>query len=155
VDACDRLSQLNLADIQQREIVRVLLHCCGNVRSHSIKWRHFSLDFQERSYNPYYTLVCQHLCRTSHSHKITLQYSFWDLLRELGETNVGGAELTKNINDATAGFVVQDMTTRLKNIAKAYAWWIAKDSSSLTIFKVCPCQMLRITVTVQCLGFSP
>lgn len=32
VDACDRLSQLNLKEVQQREIVRVILHCCGNVR---------------------------------------------------------------------------------------------------------------------------
>lgn len=31
VDACDRLTQLNLTEIQQREIIRVLLHCCGNV----------------------------------------------------------------------------------------------------------------------------
>jgi hypothetical protein len=31
VDASERLSQLNLTEIQQREIVRVLLHCCGNV----------------------------------------------------------------------------------------------------------------------------
>lgn len=32
VDACERLSQLNLTEVQQREIIRVLLHCCGNVR---------------------------------------------------------------------------------------------------------------------------
>ena len=31
VDACERLGQLNLTEVQQREIVRVLLHCCGNV----------------------------------------------------------------------------------------------------------------------------
>jgi nucleolar MIF4G domain-containing protein 1 len=31
VDACERLSQLSLTEVQQREIVRVLLHCCGNV----------------------------------------------------------------------------------------------------------------------------
>jgi nucleolar MIF4G domain-containing protein 1 len=32
VDACERLSQLNLTEVQQREIIRVILHCCGNVR---------------------------------------------------------------------------------------------------------------------------
>lgn len=31
VDACERLSQLRLTEIQQREIIRVILHCCGNV----------------------------------------------------------------------------------------------------------------------------
>ena len=33
VDACERLSQLNLTEVQQREIIRVILHCCGNVRT--------------------------------------------------------------------------------------------------------------------------
>jgi nucleolar MIF4G domain-containing protein 1 len=31
-DACERLAQLNLTEVQQREIVRVLVNCCGNVR---------------------------------------------------------------------------------------------------------------------------
>ncbi|KAF7374789.1 MIF4G/MA4-domain-containing protein [Mycena sanguinolenta] len=83
VDACERLSQLSLTEVQQREIVRVLLHCCGN----------------EKSYNPYYVLVCQHLCRSSHAYKITLQFCLWDFLRDLGEANVGGAEVLKNLKD--------------------------------------------------------
>ena len=32
VDACERLLQLGLTDVQQREIARVLLQCSGNVR---------------------------------------------------------------------------------------------------------------------------
>jgi nucleolar MIF4G domain-containing protein 1 len=32
VDACERLAQLGLNEVQQREVVRVVLHCCGNVR---------------------------------------------------------------------------------------------------------------------------
>ncbi|KAJ7455339.1 hypothetical protein B0H11DRAFT_252563 [Mycena galericulata] len=119
VDACERLSQLTLTEVQQREIVRVLLHCCGN----------------EKSYNPYYTLVCQHLCRSSHSYKITLQFCLWDFLRDLGELNVGGAEIIKNLKD-DEGFDVKSISsTRMKNIAKAYAWWIAKDCVTLGILK--------------------
>ncbi|KAJ7761899.1 hypothetical protein DFH07DRAFT_412445 [Mycena maculata] len=119
VDACERLSQLNLTEVQQREIVRVLLHCCGN----------------EKSYNPYYTLVCQHLCRSSHSYKITLQFCLWDFLRDLGEVKVGGAEVIKNLKD-DEGFDVKSIsTTRMKNVAKAYAWWIAKDYVTLGILK--------------------
>ncbi|KAJ7707589.1 hypothetical protein B0H17DRAFT_1166033 [Mycena rosella] len=119
VDACERLSQLSLTEVQQREIVRVLLHCCGN----------------EKSYNPYYTLVCQHLCRSSHSYKITLQFCLWDFLRDLGEANVGGAEVIKNLQD-DEGFDVKSISsTRMKNVAKAYAWWIAKDCVTLGILK--------------------
>ncbi|KAF4571584.1 suppressor of glycerol defect [Pleurotus pulmonarius] len=122
VDACDRLSQLALSEVQQREIVRVLLHCCGN----------------EKSYNPYYTLVGQQLCRVSHSHKITIQFCLWDFLRDLGETTVGGAEVIKNAN-AREDFGTSDgakiAASRMKNVAKAYGWWIAKDSVGLAILK--------------------
>ncbi|KAJ6609207.1 armadillo-type protein [Mycena sp. CBHHK59/15] len=119
VDACERLGQLNLTEVQQREIVRVLLHCCGN----------------EKSYNPYYTLICQHLCRSSHSYKITLQFCLWDFLRDLGEVTVGGAEVIKNLKDDDGFDVKSISSTRMKNVAKAYGWWIAKDCISLSILK--------------------
>ncbi|KAG6332528.1 hypothetical protein ID866_6565 [Astraeus odoratus] len=121
LDAYERLSQLNLTEVQQREIVRVSLHCCGN----------------EKAYNPYYTLLCQHLCQISHSYKITLQYWLWDFLRDLGETNVGGAEVIKNIKEDDDRLEVKSVSSsRLKNTAKAYGWWIAKDTCSLLILKV-------------------
>ncbi|KDR78859.1 hypothetical protein GALMADRAFT_244494 [Galerina marginata CBS 339.88] len=127
IDACERLSQLNLSEIQQREIIRVVLHCCGN----------------ERSYNPYYTLVCQQLCRASHAYKITLQFSLWDFLRDLGQTTVGGAAVIKNLTEAD-GFDVKNVSEiRLKNVAKAYAWWIAKDSVTVQILKPVDFTMLK------------
>ena len=52
-------------------------------------------NLQEKRFNPYYTLVGQHLCRLSKSHQFTMQYCLWDFLRDLGETNVGGAEVLK------------------------------------------------------------
>ncbi|SJL09699.1 uncharacterized protein ARMOST_13080 [Armillaria ostoyae] len=122
VDACDRLSQLNLSEVQQREIIRVLLHCCGN----------------EKSYNPYYTLVCQHLCRSSHSYKVTLQFCLWDFLRDLGEEEVGGAEVIKSIKESggSQSFDLKSISsTRLRNVARAYAWWISKDCVTLAILK--------------------
>ncbi|PPQ83942.1 hypothetical protein CVT26_008765 [Gymnopilus dilepis] len=126
LDACERLGQLNLTEIQQREIVRVALQCCGN----------------EKAYNPYYSLVCQQLCRTSHSYKITLQFSLWDFMRELGETSVGGAAVTKNIEEVDIeGKSVSE--TRLRNIAKAYAWWVAKDAVTIQILKAVDFTMLK------------
>ncbi|KAL1727850.1 hypothetical protein EV714DRAFT_253370 [Schizophyllum commune] len=124
VDACERLGQLNLTEVQQREIVRVLLHCCGN----------------EAAYNPYYALVGQHLCRQSHSYKITLQFCLWDFLRDLGETRVGGAEVVKNLGDTNDDSDDEERAkkispARMRNVAKLYAWWIAKDATSLTILK--------------------
>ncbi|KAG5646977.1 hypothetical protein DXG03_001700 [Asterophora parasitica] len=130
VDACERLSQLNLTEVQRREIVRVLLHCCGN----------------EKSYNPYYTLVCQQLCRTSHSYKITLQFCLWDFFRDLGETSVGGTEVIKNLKDDDDSFDVKNIsTTRMHNVAKAYGWWISKDCVNLAILKPVDFTSLKAT----------
>jgi len=92
---------------------------------------------QEKAYNPYYTLVCQELCRFSHSYKITLQFCLWDFLRELGENSVGGAELLKRQEELGFSSQVKSISHyRLKNVARAYSWWVAKDCCSLTIFKV-------------------
>jgi nucleolar MIF4G domain-containing protein 1 len=55
----------------------------------------------------------------------------------MGETSVGGEEVIKNLKDDYDGFDIKGVSTvRLKNIAKAYAWWIAKDCTSLVILKV-------------------
>jgi nucleolar MIF4G domain-containing protein 1 len=95
---------------------------------------------QERQYNPYYTLVVQQLCRTSHSCKVTLQFCLWDFLRDLGEKDVGGAEIIKSLkgdDDAHVPFDSKQVSpTRRLNVARAYAWWITKGCCSLTILKV-------------------
>ncbi|KAI0264458.1 hypothetical protein BC834DRAFT_924661 [Gloeopeniophorella convolvens] len=128
VDACERLAQLNLTEVQQRDVVRVLLNCCGN----------------EKTYNPYYTFVCQHLCKTSHSYKITLQFCLWDFLRDLGEASVGGAEVIKNLKDVDDASEAKDISsTKMRNVAKAYAWWVAKDCVTLTVFKPVDFTMLK------------
>ncbi|KAI0827065.1 hypothetical protein BC628DRAFT_1434856 [Trametes gibbosa] len=139
VDACERLSQLKLTEVQQREIIRVILHCCGNVRPLFKTMLAAAANFhmQEKQYNPYYALVVQQLCRLTHAHTITLQFCLWDFLRDLGETSVGGAEILKNLSeDDRAGFNVKRISpTRLRNVARAYGWWLAKDCCTLAIFK--------------------
>jgi nucleolar MIF4G domain-containing protein 1 len=148
VDACERLAQLNLTEVQQREVVRVLLNCCGNVGIIHLVIRRLLLipisQLQEKVYNPYYTFVCQHLCRTSHSYKITLQFCLWDFLRDLGEASVGGAEVLKNLKDNEEGSEARDISsTKMRNVANAYAWWVAKDCVALSIFKVSPIDYLN------------
>lgn len=92
---------------------------------------------QEKQYNPYYALVVQHLCRLTHAHTITLQFCLWDFLRDLGETSVGGAEILKNLSeDDRAGFNVKRISpARLRNVARAYGWWLAKDCCTLAVLK--------------------
>ena len=80
------------------------------------------------------------MCRQSHSYKITLQFCLWDFLRDLGETRVGGAEVVKNLGDINDDSDDEERAkkispARMRNVAKLYAWWIAKDATSLTILK--------------------
>ena len=65
MDAYQRLLKLGLKDQQERDIVRVLMHCCQ----------------QEKAYNPYYTLVAQQFIQSNYSHVITFQYALWDNLK--------------------------------------------------------------------------
>ncbi|KAM0747465.1 hypothetical protein T439DRAFT_292598 [Meredithblackwellia eburnea MCA 4105] len=118
VDACERLLQLGLTDVQQREIAR------------------------EKVYNPYYTLVAHRLASKSHSFQITLQYCLWDFLRELGEKKVGGEELVKSMGDEEGGGGRYEgkkvSSRRLGNLAKLFAWCVAKDVLGLAILKPIP-----------------
>lgn len=100
---------------------------------------------QEKQYNPYYAFVIQQLCRLSHSHKITLQFCLWDFLRDMGETTVGGAEILKNLSeDDRAGFNVKSISSsRMRNVARAYGWWLAKDCCTLAVLKPVDFTVLR------------
>lgn len=71
----------------------------------------------------------------SHSFQITLQYCLWDFFRELGEKTVGGEELVKTIQDDGAP-LAKVPPRRIANLAKLYAWCVAKDVLSLLILKV-------------------
>jgi hypothetical protein len=65
-------------------------------------------------------------------------------MRDLGETNVGGIEIIKNLKD-NDGFGVKAISaTRIQNVAKAYAWWIAKDCATLGILKVIKLNFERV-----------
>jgi nucleolar MIF4G domain-containing protein 1 len=70
-DAQERIDRLALKGKQEREIVSVLMHCCG----------------AERTFNPYYAELAHILCTANHNHKFTFQYAYWDLLRAAGETS--------------------------------------------------------------------
>ncbi|KAJ1874960.1 suppressor of glycerol defect [Coemansia sp. RSA 990] len=113
-DAFERLLKLDLKKTQSREIMRVVLHCCG----------------QEPAYNPFYTLVAYKLCSLHNTYKLTMQYALWDFLRELGESDVGGlGQLHRESSGA------QVPLRRIVNLAKMFAWLIDKHELSLLILK--------------------
>lgn len=67
LNAFEQLQKLNLNNVQQREVIHILLDCCG----------------QEKQYNPYYAFLAQHLCSFNHSYKFTIQLSYWDFFKEI------------------------------------------------------------------------
>lgn len=67
LDAYERLLQLNLKEKQEREIVRVLLHCCG----------------QEKKFNKYYLVLADKLCEMDQRYKFTFQLAYWDVFKQI------------------------------------------------------------------------
>ncbi|WVN89168.1 uncharacterized protein L203_104384 [Cryptococcus depauperatus CBS 7841] len=87
--ACNRLNMLKLSSIQQREFVRIALHCCG----------------LEKNYNPYYTLILSNLCQNSYDHRFTFQYALWDFMRQLENGENGEKEKIGNVAKAV-GYII-------------------------------------------------
>ncbi|KAG8872492.1 suppressor of glycerol defect [Tulasnella sp. 331] len=114
IEACDRLLQLKIGDQQRAEIVRVILHCCS----------------REKSYNPYYTLVGQHLSGLNRDIMFAQQYCLWDLFREMGEPMSGEDGAGGDDDDAE-----KVPALRIRNYARTYAWWVAKGALAMTILK--------------------
>ncbi|KAF1791033.1 Armadillo-type fold [Phytophthora cactorum] len=72
-DAYERLLQLHLKEKQEREIVRVLLHCCG----------------QENKFNKYYLVLAEKLCEMDPRYKFTFQLAFWDIFKQMSRSSRG------------------------------------------------------------------
>ncbi|KAJ3149266.1 suppressor of glycerol defect [Geranomyces michiganensis] len=111
VDAFERLLRLNLKDKQEREIVRVLLHCCQ----------------RERVYNPYYALVANRICAHAHGFKITFQFALWDAFKAMAAAAGTGGD---DDEDADAMDV-----RKVSHLAKLYAYLISTDGAQLGILK--------------------
>ncbi|KAJ1718994.1 suppressor of glycerol defect [Coemansia erecta] len=114
-EAFDRLLRLDLKRTQTHDVVRVLVHCCG----------------QEAVFNPYYALVGLRLCAHHASYRLTLQYALWDFLRELGEADVGGMSHTP----VDLSEMPEVPLRRVVNVAKLYAWLVGKLGLSLLVLK--------------------
>lgn len=67
LDAYERLLQLHLKEKQEREIVRVLLHCCG----------------QENKFNKFYLVLANKLCEMDPRYKFTFQLAYWDIFKQI------------------------------------------------------------------------
>ncbi|KAK9323379.1 hypothetical protein V1517DRAFT_320590 [Lipomyces orientalis] len=125
VDANDRLMKLKLKRTQEREIPRVILHCCG----------------YEKAFNPFYAYLASSLCK-QHSMKKTFQFSLWDFFKQLdGSLGDEASEDHSDKGNNDIRFMSRgeddDKTKarKTKNYAKFYATIVGEGRMSLDIFK--------------------
>lgn len=71
-EAFYNMLQLGLKGRQARDIVLVTLHCC----------------LQEKKFNKYYAHVIQSICAHNRVYWVTLQFAFWDKIRDLKKLSV-------------------------------------------------------------------
>ncbi|KAI8824404.1 uncharacterized protein EV422DRAFT_519975 [Fimicolochytrium jonesii] len=106
LDCFSKLLKLHLSDKQEREIVRVLLHCA----------------VQEKVYNPYYALVAQKLCEWKHGMRITFMYALWDAFKSMAGDDGGEEEEGMDVR-------------KCAHMAKLYAYLVAVDGVNLGVLK--------------------
>lgn len=88
-------------------------HLCA----HALLWDGIlvvGIDWQEKQFNPYYFHLASTFCGYDHSHRVTLQYSFWDKWKVLPSMSPRG----------------------ISNLALLLAHLVASNSMSLTTLKV-------------------
>lgn len=64
-DAFERIARLDLKGKQDREVVRVLVECCG----------------KEKTYNSFYGELIAHLAAQNRQYKTTVQFAYWDTFK--------------------------------------------------------------------------
>ena len=105
MDAFEKLLKLNLRLKQQPEILRVLVHCC----------------LQEKTYNPYYSLVFQKFCDHSREMRYSARIVIWDHLKRV--------ETAEEVNWGTRHVI---------NLALLSAYLVNKHSLSMYALKAVP-----------------
>ncbi|KAK9463232.1 uncharacterized protein V1516DRAFT_618166 [Lipomyces oligophaga] len=124
VDANERILGLKLKRVQEREIPRVLLHCCTN----------------EKEFNPFYAYVASTLCK-EHSMRKTFQFIAWDFFKQLDgsqdDSDSGTEESTINDIRFVGSGDVDEKTQRrmIKSYARFYAIVVGEAHLSLDLLK--------------------
>lgn len=118
MDAFEKLGKLALKQIQEREIIKVLVHTC----------------MQEKSFNPYYALVAEKFCTSSHSFKVTFQYTLWDSLKAMLAGN-GNDEDSDDDSGSTWEMDAAGIR-KTRNLAKMTAFLVTTGCVSLSVTRV-------------------
>ena len=71
MNAFENLLRFNAKEKQDREIVRVIVQCCGH----------------EKTFNKFYAYLAEKLCQHDHDYKITFRFCFWDFWKKIHQAS--------------------------------------------------------------------
>ena len=116
MDAITKLDKLGLKKAQQKDIPRILIHCAS----------------VEPAWNPYYGLLASKLCE-SHSHRKSLQFMLWDLIKELDGSQDDDSEpedfpLNEDLDD-------EQQLKRALNLGRLFGFLFSEESLPLHLLK--------------------
>ena len=116
MDAITKLDKLGLKKAQQKDIPRILMHCAS----------------VEPAWNPYYGLLASKLCE-SHSHRKSLQFMLWDLIKELDGSQDDDSEpedfpLNEDLDD-------EQQLKRALNLGRLFGFLFSEESLPLHLLK--------------------
>lgn len=116
MDAITKLDKLGLKKAQQKDIPRILMHCAS----------------VEPAWNPYYGLLASKLCE-SHSHRKSLQFMLWDLIKELDGSQDDDSEpedfpLNEDLDD-------EQLLKRALNLGRLFGFLFSEESLPLHLLK--------------------
>lgn len=116
MDAITKLDKLGLKKAQQKEIPRILVHCAS----------------VEPAWNPYYGLLASKLCE-SHSHRKSLQFMLWDLIKELDGSQDDDSDpedfpLNEDLDD-------EQQLKRALNLGRLFGFLFSEESLPLHLLK--------------------
>lgn len=74
LQAFENCEKLNLKKEQQREVIKVLMHCCLQ---------------EQKAYNPFYALLAHKLIKHNpQSYKYSFKFTLWDYLKAVEKLNI-------------------------------------------------------------------
>lgn len=110
IEAFEKLTKLRLTTEQNRQMMRVIYHCCAG----------------EQAYNPYYGAVLGHILKHDKQQRFTAQMVLWDVIKEWRQIN--------QLNTKQKGQT--SVARQINNIAKMTAMCVEQGSLNLKLLKV-------------------
>ncbi len=117
LDAFEKVVKLGLTSQQERQAVRVIVHCCA----------------QEKGFNPYYAALLNKLCLHERRYRFTTQLVLWDVIKQwrVDAENEKASKKSGSGSSATS----TSLARQVNNVGKLTAICVEQQGISLNVLK--------------------